>query len=251
MKWDAAVVVCSYDQYCPLWEPFVHGMNKYWIDCPWKMYFITNFLEAPRGYTTIKTGKEISWGVKVKKALKEVNENIILWMMDDFWNPGKVKTNILVEFYDLMVKHQNIDHIRLMCPSTSDGVVVPEKELSKVYENDGRLWHFRLDAEYRASVSLGFWRKEALLQYIEDDMNPWMFEQKASVISTKTPNLYLCAIDPTIFPLCHNTNHYGIKNEIMTKGRWMSGAYEYAKKENLKIDFSHHPNGRENKDIIL
>jgi hypothetical protein len=240
------------DSYAMLWPPFQHGLAKYWKDCPWPIYFITNFKDAPVGFTTIKTGKEINWTDKVKKALVSVDSEIIFWMMEDFWLPGPVQTDALIRFYQLMMEHKRIAHIRLMCPSY--GVeLAPRKECSHESDFDEKLWHFKPDAEYRCSVSAALWRKDVLLEFLNTPsiVNPWTFEQEASVLSMKTKRKYLCVVDPYIFPLAHYTNPYAVhKHEIVSKGRWNTlAAYEYALKEGLTVDFSRHPNGEVNIDF--
>lgn len=238
-----SVVVCGMDTRSKLWPPFKHGFDKYWPDCPWPKYFITNYLEGPEGFKTLRTGKEINWADKTITALSQINSEIILWMMEDFWLPGPVRTEILVKFCDLM-QNRNIDHIRLMPPSLGDGTVVPEKECKEITEFDNRLWYFKDDATYRVSVTASLWKKSALLGYIYDGMDPWRFETEGSVMSSSSKNLYLCLVDPYVFPIPHYTNPYQTnKNEMVSKGIWNKAAIEYIRKEHLSMDFSIHPNG--------
>jgi hypothetical protein len=247
-----SVVVCGMDPRSQLWPPFKHGFDKYWPDCPWTKYFITNRLEGPEGFRTIRTGKEFSWADKTITALELIDSELLLWMMEDFWLPGPVQTKVLVEFYELMLKHKNIDHIRLMPPSGIDGIVIPDKECREVSEFDNRLWHFKRDASYRVSVTASFWRKDSLLSYIKDGMDPWMFENEGSVASYNSPNLYLCLVDPYVFPIPHYTNPYQQqKNEMVSKGIWNKSAVEYIKREGLTMDFSTHPNGLKNTGLFL
>ena len=248
MSSKISVVVCGMDSRSRLWPAFKHGFDKYWPDCPWPKYFITNRLEGPSGFTTIRTGVEVSWGDKTIVALSQIQSELILWMMEDFWLPGMVQNKALTDFYKIMMKHNNIDHIRLMPPCMSTEIITPEKELTGPSEFDNRLWYFKDDAEYRASVTASFWRRDALLSYIKDYMDPWKFEQEASIMSMFRKTLYLCIVDPFIFPIPHYTNPYQqYKNEMVSKGTWnVESAYEYIKKENLTMDFSRHPDGTRN-----
>ena len=43
------VLISTFDERSFAWKPFVHGMNKYWKDCPWEVKWMTNKLDAPMG----------------------------------------------------------------------------------------------------------------------------------------------------------------------------------------------------------
>ena len=167
---NITIVIGGVDKYSQAWKPFAHGFYKYWADCPWEKVFITNCLDAPKGFRNIKVGEDHSWGKSIRKALEQIKTPYILWMMEDYWLTGKVKTQTLIEFYDLMIA-DNINHIRILPPCTalSDGAVItPDLELKHVYPKDKRLWLFKDDAEYRASLATGLWKKDLFLSFIED-----------------------------------------------------------------------------------
>ena len=42
---DIAFVVSSCDKYYFLWDPFFKTLEKYWPDCPFQLYLITNSLD--------------------------------------------------------------------------------------------------------------------------------------------------------------------------------------------------------------
>ena len=58
----------------------------------------------------------------------------------------------------------------------------------------------------------------------------------------------MCTINPYTFPTVHQTNPFpnGNTSEPVLKGMWQKAAYDYAKYEGLKVDFSFHPNGKQN-----
>ena len=245
-----AIIVCGYDPYAKLWPAFAHGFNKYWPDCPWEKYFITNYMKGPKGFKTIMTAKEFGWGGKAMRALMQIKADIVFWLMEDCWLPGPVQTKTMVEFYNIMMANPNIDHIRFVPPFLSDGTIVPERELSGPSEYDPRLWHFKPAAEWRASIMAPFWRRESLLKYLREGQSVWQFEDEAGAYSTRSKADHLCVIDPHIFPFPHCTNPYQrVKNEMMTKGRWTEAAIDYCKYEGLNVDFSLHPNGHFNMEV--
>ena len=245
-----AIVVSGYDRYAKLWPAFAHGFKKYWQDCPWPKYFITNHMNGAQGFKTLKTGVETSWSNKILLGMSHIKEDIVLFLFEDYWLSGPVHTSTMIEFYDLMLKHPDIDTIRLRCPSY-DSSLCPQKELTKPSELDSRLWEFKIDAPYRAAAYCNFHRKEALLRYMREGISCWDHETEASVRSTNSDKLYLCAIDPYIFPTVHQTNPFsnGNASEPCLKGLWTRSAIDYCREEGLIMNFNLHPNGCFNVEV--
>jgi len=239
---NVSIVIGGFDRYAVLWGILKGSLDKYWPDRPWGIQFITNFLEAPKGCETIQVGHDQGWGSTVKRGLRKVSADIIVWMMEDFWITGPVQTKALLEFAEIMEKN-NIDHIRLLPPAYPDRGVVPERECKHPSSLDKRLWVFQDDAEFRASATIGLWKKDVFADYLREEMNPWKFEQEAGVRS-RGNDRYLCCIDPYVYPMSWYCNPYPkCRGAIMSRGHWDRSAYEYAEVEGLKIDFSVHPNG--------
>lgn len=237
------IVIGGYDKYSVLWQPLVHGIDKYWKN-HWKIKFITNFADAPIG-DSIKTGEDKGWGEQIRNGFKQINADIILWMMDDFWITGPVN-NVYLNTLSSYMSRFDIDHIRLLPPAYPDKGVVPERECKRPSDIDPRLWIFKDDAEFRASATFGLWKREVFLDYLDGVKTPWMFEQVAG-LESRGNDRYLCNIDPYILPTSWYCNPYpNGKNSIMSRGKWDTPAYEYARYEGLSIDFSIHPNGEKN-----
>jgi hypothetical protein len=237
------IVIGAYDKYSVLWQPLVHGIDKYW-QYHWKIKFITNFLDAPIG-DSIKVGEDKGWGNTIRKGLEQIDADIILWMMDDYWITGPVDENYINVFAWYMQLY-NIDHIRLLPPAYPDKGVSPERECKHVSKIDSKLWIFKDDAEFRASATFGLWKKDIFVKYLQGINTPWEFEQKAG-INSRGNDRYLCNIDPYILPTSWYCNPYpNGKNSIVSRGKWDNPAYEYAKYEGLNIDFSINPDGSKN-----
>ena len=249
---SCAVVVCGMDTRYKLWVPFKHGFDKYWPDCPWDKYFITNLIKGPVGFKTIITGHETSWGNKAIRALMQIDTDIVFFLMEDAWLPGPVDTEAMVKFYKIMMDNPKIDHIRMVPPTIETGTVSQRKELTQESPYDARLWSFKMDAEWRASIMAPFWRRRSLLSYLSVGQSVWDFEDSAGALSSRRDTEHLCCIDPHVFPLPHRTNPYQtVKDEMVTKGRWNKAAYEYIKKEQLAMNFKVHPNGEPNEDKLF
>ena len=86
-----AIIVSSFDKYSTCWEPFAHGVSKYWPDCPYPIYLITNRKDFCIGQVTaLKIGVDQGWASNLKFALEQINvDYIYLEIKYDFWYSKK------------------------------------------------------------------------------------------------------------------------------------------------------------------
>lgn len=239
---ELIILVGAVDKYKNAWKPFKHGFDKYWKDCPFKVKFITNELNAPEGFETIKVGKDISWGDTVKIALEHIETEFILWMMEDYWLTNKPNTKKIIELIDKM-KQDNLNHIRLLAPSDADGNVILDKECGNIYNQELSLYSFKPTAEYKASLAPSIWRTEIFKNLVKEGETPWQYETRAGK-ECKEPEKHLCCIDTSIINWGWYTNPNPIyRSSMIRKGMWTESAYAYVKNENIDMDMSHWMNG--------
>jgi len=83
---SVAFVVVSCDRYADLWDPFFHCLDKYWSDCPYSVYLVTNHKDYDRpGVTVIKVGDDRSYSDNLRTAVSQLKESwVILWLEDVF-----------------------------------------------------------------------------------------------------------------------------------------------------------------------
>lgn len=238
------IVVSCVDKYAQAWPAFKHGMEKYWKDCPFPIIAITNFKDFPIG-RTIKVGKDISWSDTMKKGLEQIDSDVIFFMMEDYFLTGKVDTQTLIRYSKLLLENK-IDHIRLLPPAPgldTGAFITPNLECKHPYEKEDSLWVFQDDAEYRASLAAGLWRKEVFLKFLENNKNPWEFEHDAGIMS-RGNDRHLCCVDPYIISWPWRTNpHNDCKESPIRKGQWTHAAHLYNEYEGLGMDLQWHPNG--------
>ena len=144
-----AFIVSSCDKYKFLWDPFFKSLNKYWPDCPFKLYLITNLEEYHNDQVkTLKIGEDKSFSDNLIKAISMVEENkFILWFEDVFFS-GKVLTN---QFLELLCNSEknNCDYLKL-----SNDMPL-SYESSKGNEFIGELPR---DIKYRSALGLAFYK---------------------------------------------------------------------------------------------
>lgn len=81
-KNDYAILVLSCDKYEPCWTPFFKLLDKYW-ECHPKVYLVTES-KTCEYCDTINVNSNV-WSERFLQALREIEEEYVLTMLDDFF----------------------------------------------------------------------------------------------------------------------------------------------------------------------
>lgn len=230
MTSEVSILISSCDKFSDCWKPYLHGFDKYWADCPYHVYIISNELEFehPR-VTFIKIGEDKTWGENTLKALKQIESPYILYTHEDFWLNEKVDNKAIQDYVSLM-KEYDLYYLRLY----------PSPPPDKDFEYDSRLGVLADKAEYRTALQKAIWNRKILMELININENPWQFEVEGNTRSYKYKDKFLC-----VKPFYKDKKRFfhGI-NYVCTainKGKWSKAAVVYAEAEGLNIDFSTRP----------
>lgn len=216
---NLVILVSTFDSYQPCWAPFCHGIQKYWPDCPFPIYFVTNQLDAPCG-KSIKVGPDYGWSKNLQFALNQITEDYVIYCQEDYWLKQQVDTSEIIA-YSQFLAAGIVDHIRLHPVPPPDHNFYP----------DARLGIIDRDAEYRVSLQMGLWRKSVLLDAITHSPNGWHFEKHGAKFVAKDDRF-----------LSVKVNH-GIDYVFtaVIDGKWSGHAYDYAEQEGIEVDFDKLP----------
>lgn len=225
-------LISSCDSFSDCWKPYYHGLRKYWPDCPYEVFVVTNFKSSEdTSVKAIKVGEDRGWSHNTQRALNEITTPYVIYTHEDFWIQQPVSTQIIAEYVELIQKDK-ADYIRLYpCPE-------PDYE----YAWNEKLGVLADHASYRTSLQVALWRKSVFQELIADGENPWEFELQGSIRSQKYGSRFLSV------RRFQNTDrkpyHYGIDYvcTAINKGKWSKAAKAYARNEGLSIDFSNRPN---------
>lgn len=211
------MVVTSCDKYSRAWSVFLHGLRKYWPEYPYKLYFITNFKDAPEG-ESIKVGQDIGWSNGMLLALERIQEPILLMMVEDYWICEPVNT-FLMDVSVNSVRQGLADQIRLNVSAEA----VKEESMLEIIPDT---------AYYIASLQPSLWRCDYFKNFIRPDENVWQFEQNAHNRIIKGARNF--SVKKPLISIWQ-------KNPI-TKGIWTEDAKSYIEKEGLTVPPSENPN---------
>lgn len=231
-----AVFVNTTDNFEDCWLPFFTLFKKYWPNYSGKIYLNTE----TKSYTfdglnivSIKNAQHIAgkpnWPKSFLAALDYMEEDIILYLQEDYFFKNFVDNDFVKNTVDVMLADNTISCIHLTDQATTGPFIeyAPNNHYKLIAKN----------AAYRISCQAALWRKKELKKYIRTYETPWQFE----LIGTqRAKHLY----NDTF--LIINTQVYGIgKKEIVpyvftgiVKGKWKQEVVSLFDTHNINVNFS-------------
>lgn len=214
---DVAVVMITCEKFHQAWDPFFILFKKYWSDCPYKIYMITDF-GAHSFPNMITIGKDMGFSSNLKYGLNKILEEYVIYFQEDYFFMNTFNTEKIKEYIDYMKKN-DIGCVRLApCP----GPTAPsEKEdLGVLQPGD----------DYRVSTQTAIWNKKLLGGLLFDGETGGDFEIKGSKRINEIPVKMLS----TYRDLPNPVISYYITGIV--RGVWQDGALELLQKENIPTD---------------
>ena len=211
---NCAILVLSCDKYADLWDVFFDCFNKFWPDCPYKIYLGTNELGYSKGnIINIKSGEDKDWSSSARKIVSQIPENYIWIMLEDILIASKINTSYVENIFSNM-QSKNASHIHELPTPKPDHV-----------EDDFGV--YKKGMPYRVNVR-GFWNKKNFQDLLIDGESPWNFEIMGSYRSSYFEGFY-CLKQP----VCKMINS-------VEKGKVFPHAIDWCKENNIdsinKID---------------
>lgn len=195
-KNELAVLVVSCDKYSDLWNPFFQLFQRFWPDCNYNVYLLTNNMNFEYyNVHCIQVGRDISWSDNLIAALGTISENYILMFIDDLFLYDYVKSKRVEEIFNWM-RSSCAKYVRMNVMQKPDR---PYNEYVGI-SSKGTL--------YRTSTVLSVWEKHTLASLLVNGENPWEFEVYGTVRSEQYDGFYSTWED-----------HFPVYNGVI-KGKW-------------------------------
>lgn len=224
---NMAILVCSCDKYEDVWNPMFEMFYKFWPDCPYDVYLLTNNKTYNHDRVkTITTGDDVSWSKAFRKALNEINEEYVLIIMEDYILQSKVRNSdfeIAIEY----IKKNNIDYFRTF-PAPR-----PTKYIGEC--GDFKVGLIEPNAPYRVSLQSAIWKRKYAISIIDDKDSAWQFEHMGSKRSATDGSYFVSVWDkkPRMMLDYYCTG--------VIQGYWIKEAVELCNKYGVCVDTSRVP----------
>jgi hypothetical protein len=234
MTANYSVFINTTDSFEDCWIPFFTLFKKFWPDYIGKIYLNTEtkvFTFPGLNIVSLQNNQytpdiKITWSECLIRALSGIEDDVILYMQEDYFLKDKVK-NDLVEKYVQMMQ----ENLGMQCIHLTDQAVIPDQ---KVNEFAG-LYSVALKQRYRISCQAALWRKESLKAYLRTYENAWEFEEFGSKRSEMSKgNFYV--VDKYWVRL----NYFEIIPYVFTgiiQGRWFEEVVPLFALNNIQVDY--------------
>ena len=200
IKGKFSIIVPSCDKYSDLWKPFFDLFFRFWPDCPFKIYLLTDRLNINiPNVEALPSGNYLSWSDSLINALNHIEEDYVFLFLEDLFLLDFVNTDSILEIFEWILR-VDANYVRLN-PSPK-----PDRYYNKL------IGIISKGIIYRASTVLSIWKKDVLLDLLQPGESAWDFEIYGSVRSDKYDSFY--SVRKRYF--------YYINGVV--KGKWQRGA---------------------------
>jgi hypothetical protein len=215
MNKSTALIVLTCDNYSDLWPMFIEFSEKYWPDCPYDKYFITNNKEIPESsFNSIKIGKDDSWSDGLLRAIVELKPkyDYLLITLEDSPLIDYVDQNKLNVITDAFLSAKG----NFLSLFTQHNMGKPTRKFNEYFGiiDKGSL--------YRPTCVYSLWKISVLEDLLIREENAWDFERYGSVRSDKYDDFFMVY------------NNFFIMSNTVIKGKWLRSEYKKIKKLGYK-----------------
>ncbi len=225
MDWtETAVLVLSCDKYAFIAKQCVSILHKQWPDCPANLYVLTETSNI-NGAKNINVNNSC-WSNRLIECLKQITEQIILIILDDFWIEEPVNTSLVGKYVREIKKDQKIGNIGFSAMPGQNF----KNTIIGCSSRTRKPWSL-------LNYQIGLWRKENLLLILKAGENPWQSEIFGSVRTRMFPWMeFYCLKNDSDSPFAYD------KGWLVVRGKWnMREAKRIEQKIGIKIDYGNMP----------
>lgn len=222
---DFAMVVVSCDAYTELGKTFFDLQQKYmgWFDAP--RYFINESKEAAfDGVQIVHVGKDVDWSGKMCRALQQIPEKYILFMLEDYFIGKPVEREHIHEAVQTMKTH-NLRYYK----------ITPIPPIRKGSHLGKHLAQIPGNLRYGVNLQAAIFEKDYLQQIVSGpDRSAWETETDLLKFVTDRFEGYLpgCVLD--------RRNIIDVHNGVI-KGKWVPGTVAYFRRHGYGIELGQRP----------
>ncbi|MFM6956507.1 MAG: hypothetical protein ACKOX1_08170 [Ignavibacteria bacterium] len=162
---NCAVLIVSCDKYKDLWGPCITLFRRFWNDCPYPVYLLSNTVQADfPNVTSILTGDDLSWSDNLQFALHTIQSEYVLLYIEDLFLVNPVESQSIHSLIERCI-YEQWNYLRLN--PTPKGDILIDTHISEISPG----------SVYRSSVVFSVWRSETLQRILKSGESAWDFEE--------------------------------------------------------------------------
>lgn len=234
MKPQYTIIINSTDSFADCWPAFFQLFVTFWPR-PWpriilnteSLEFKMDDVELLYSHTNKVFDKKITWSESILYCLDLANENVILYLQEDYFLNARVNTESIDELVNQM-RASDIGCISL----TSRGA-----RGSHMESKHPALLEIPPGRPYRVNCQATLWKADFLKQLLRRDENAWQFEIFGSRRSVRIKTGFLTP-SPKFFKYDSKEIVSYVVNTGVIKGRWNINTQMLFEKHNIHMDYS-------------
>lgn len=164
---EVSFVILSCDRYSDLWDPFFGCFDKYWPDCPFKLFLVTNHSRYERpGVSVISIGPDRDYATNLLAVLDTVKTPWIILWVEDYFLTKTINTARLFSILEEAVS-KGADYLKL----TEDA------PLSYNDAHGAQVGEIPRGVKYRSAIGTALYRRETLRKLLIPGMSIWQLDK--------------------------------------------------------------------------
>lgn len=211
------IVVFSCDKNTDTFLPFHHCIEKYYPDHP-EIIYLTETVVNPYYKTICKNYPLNCWTRRIRESLKEINDDIVLFIVDDAFIRKEVDVKRIEEAQKVL--HGNAAMVNFEKSFDKNDLATNYPFIKK--RNKG--------ACYELSLLVGLWQKDKLINILNKDSDPWTVELRQNTLGY---DYYINSGDYII-----DWGYETWKPAGIFKGKWCREIIDFFNKEGLDVDYT-------------
>lgn len=220
-----SILVSSCDKYYEAWMPFFTLLNKYWVECNFPKYLLTE----SSSYTDfdVKTinCQSNEWSSRLLYALDKIDTEYVLFLLEDFFIMGTVDNEAIKRYVSYLDNDENMSVIYLK-------TIAGQKTTSSEYPE---LIKMEAGKKYYMNFQAALWRRKDLMGIIKPGLSPWDIEEELSR-----------SMEPGDFYCVKNSSYTDCSNDVIPylwaleagygicKSKWLWNNRRFFKREGVK-----------------
>lgn len=228
---ECAIFVSSCDAFKDVWQAFFTLFFRYWPDCPFSVYLISNYkIYHDSRVKTIAVGEDKKWATNLRTAMKKYWYPYIIYLQEDYLFKSSVNTKrIISSLFD--IKKEKAACIRLYPAPGPDRPHKQHKDLGLVDKS----------ARYRFSTQATLWNSEILYNLLKDGESGWDMELGNGQDRSDAVEEPFLSITRSRILQRNNNPAINYFCTAIKKGRWYYDAIKLCDKEGINIDKNMRP----------
>ncbi len=166
-----ALVVSSCDAFFDAWRPFVRFFEKFWDDCPFETFLLTNHLQIESSrWRALAVGDDRGWSSNLLTALDRLPHPYVLYLQEDYFLTAPVVREQLAQDFSEAIA-AGVDSLCFHARS--------EPDPGFCWLNN-RYGVMALDSDFRTRCQVTLWKRSALQSILRAGETAWNFEARGS-----------------------------------------------------------------------